>query len=158
MVNFLMSDMYLFVTEDLKDKSGNTVVINSTTSREMAIVGAYSVDASVFGLSSLVGVTFLSKVERFATQKQIHPDDDRNAYLALTGNEKIRGLVGYKGKFADYIYDDLESIARLHGETLTTSDYTLSDINQMIDGLAVTHGVNATNLKLQIELARSVNK
>jgi hypothetical protein len=158
MVNFLMSDMYIFLTEDVSDKSGNTVVINSTTSRDMAIVGAYSVGASVFGFSSLVGVTFLSKVEGFATQKQIHPDDQRDAFLVLTGNEKIREQVRYKGKFSDYVYDDLESIARLHGETLTTGDYSASDINRMIEGLAVTHGVNATNLKLQIELARSVNQ
>lgn len=150
--------MYIFLTEDANDKSGNTVVINSTTSRDMAIVGAYSVGASVFGFSSLVGVTFLSKVERFATQKQVQPNDDRNAFLVLTGSENVREQVRYKGKFADYIYDDLESIARLHGETLTTADYSLSDINRMIDGLADTHGVNATNLKLQIELAKSANQ
>lgn len=153
-----MSDMYIFLTEDANDKSGNTVVINSTTSREMAIVGAYSVGASVFGFSSLVGITFLAKVDRFATQKQVQPNDDRNAFLVLTGSEKVREQVRYKGKFADYIYEDLESIARLHGETLTTADYSVSDINRMIDGLADTHGVNATNLKLRIELAKSVNQ
>lgn len=76
----------------------------------------------------------------------------------MTGSEKVREQVRYKGKFADYIYDDLESIARLHGETLTTFDYSVSDINRMIDGLADTHGVNATNLKLRIELAKSVNQ
>lgn len=153
-----MSDMYIFLTEDANDKSGNTIVVNSTTSRDMAIVGAYSVGASVFAFSSLIGVTFLSKVEGFATQKQVQLEDDRNAFLVLTGSEKVREQVRYKGKFADYIYDDLESIARLHGETLTTDDYSLSEINRMIDGLAVTHGVNATNLKLQIEQARSVNQ
>lgn len=152
-----MSDMYIFLTEDASDKSGNTVVINSTTSRDMAIVGAYSVGAYVFGFSSLVGVTFLSKVEGFATQKQIQADDDRNAFLVLTGNEKIREQMRYKGKFSDYIYDDLEAMARQHGEVLTTGNYSASDINQMIDGLAITHGVNATNLKLQTELAKEEN-
>lgn len=153
-----MSDMYLFVTEDANDKSGNTVVVNSTTSREMAIVGAYSVGASVFGLPTLAGILFLSKVEQFATQKKIQPDNERNAFLVLAGNEKARKLLQYNGKFADYIYDDVELLTRNNGEILTTDHYTASDINQMIDGLAVTHGVNATNLKLQIELAKSVNQ
>lgn len=68
-----MSDMYIFLTEDANDKSGNTVVINSTTSREMAIVGAYSVGASVFGFSSLVGVTFWRRWRGLLRRNKYNP-------------------------------------------------------------------------------------